>query len=71
MSSSNREVPPCDAYLQRGDHPAGPIRLPQKDRPAFIAAFNRLYRSTGLSVQEMETAQPDTQDNPVNGPSPQ
>ena len=29
--SSNRAIPPCDAFLQRGEQPAGPIRLPMKD----------------------------------------
>jgi len=69
--SSNRSILPCDAVLQRHDQPAGPMRLPTKNSTAFIAEFNRRYDSAGLSVAAIKTEEPDDQDNPVSGPSPQ
>ncbi len=71
MSSNNRANRPCHAVVQRHDQPAGPMRLPQKNAPRFIAEFNRCYRSAGLAVYAIETDEPVDHDNPVSGPSPQ
>jgi hypothetical protein len=69
--SSNRAVPPCDAYLERNDHPAGPLRLPQQNKNSFIAEFNRKYDSVGLLLQPIKKPETDDQTKPVKGPSPQ
>ncbi len=49
MSSPSRPLP-CDAVVCSSGAATGPIRLPEKDSQLFIEAFNRLYRSAGLSI---------------------
>lgn len=39
-----------EATVNHHGHPTGPVRLPLVDRQLFIDAFNRRYRSAGLSI---------------------
>ena len=51
MSSSTRAATPCEAAIYRKDRPVGPVRLPRTGKSLFIEEFNRLYDSTGISIE--------------------
>ena len=61
-SSSQREVHPCEAVLERHESKVGPMRLPIKNRLRFVEEFNRRYRSTGLAIRTV-TAESDTHES--------
>lgn len=58
--SSPRSPLPGDAVLQQldreggDDRATGPLLLPRRGRNDFIKAFNRIYRSIGLSIRLAE-----------------
>lgn len=49
MSSPTKPFP-CEGVVFSGGQPTGPVRLPLADRQRFIEAFNRTYRSQGMSI---------------------
>ncbi|KAA1257836.1 putative pterin-4-alpha-carbinolamine dehydratase [Rubripirellula obstinata] len=65
-SSSNRTPGQCDAVLSVGAadptssattrSAVGPLRLPLKNPESFVARFNRIYASIGLSLQVAENS---------------
>lgn len=58
MSSPTRPFP-CDGVVFHGGQPTGPVRLPEADRQRFIEAFNRTYRSQGMSITSVPGASGD------------
>lgn len=52
--SSPSKPPPCEAVICRSGEITGPIRLPESDSQRFIEAFNRLYRSAGLTISGLQ-----------------
>mgnify|MGYP001302770235 CR=1 FL=1 len=52
--SSPSKPHPYEAVVRHSGEVAGPIRLPESDSQRFIEAFNRLYRSAGLSITAVQ-----------------
>lgn len=64
MSSSGRTAVPVNAVLYQQDRATGGMVLPERDSDAFVAEFNRTYRSIGLVlvdgvVIKLPTAEPE------------
>lgn len=65
MSSSNRAASPTDAVVKTKIGVGGPLLMPSQSRRSFVKEFNRIYRSVGLSIQLLDTADGDLEREPA------